>query len=312
MSINTAAAVVSADHLYAAVVAAGGAALTALATALQQRAARQVTIGTGLRLRQLTALAGSPLWLSSFASTAAGYSCYLSALGHAPLILVQPIMCSGLVLGPLFAAMLARRRLDPTLGIGGILCVAGLSILIGLADPRSGSYTPVPNGAGFEIIVGVVVVLLTAVLLGSRRPVSGFALLAGGLFGLTAAMTKVVLAEFALGWSTALTSWPVFAAVVCAVFGFLSSQRAFQLSPLLAPVNTLISVADTVVALLIGVSVFAERLTTTPAALLGQGLALVTTAAGIYAVVRRTDELAPALDEPDRGGRDRDAARTWG
>jgi hypothetical protein len=303
---------VSIGYAVALVAAVLGAALTALATAVQQRATRQAPAGTGLNPRLLASLMGSPPWLASFAGLAAGYCCYLTALAHAPLILVQPIMSSGLVLGPLFAARLARRRLDPAVAAGGALCVVGLAALVTIAAPTAGTYSPVPDGGSTQVVVGVAVLLLAAAALGARSPAHGFALAAGGLFGVTAALTKVVLAQLALGWSAALAHWALYVALLTATLGFLSSQRSFQLSPLLASVNTLISVTDTVIALLIGVLVLAERTTTTPAALLGQVLALAATASGICLVIRRANQLTTATGRLGTDGPHEDSIAKWG
>src|SRR5581483_3862237 len=275
------------------------------------RAARQTRATDTFTGRGMTALMRSPAWRWSFVGLAFGYGCYLAALGRAPLALVQPIMISGLVLGSLFAARLAGRRLDPTVASGSVLCLLGLVALVTLARPAAGVYDPVPAHALAGVGGMVALLLVAALLLGTRSPAQGFALAAGGLFGVTATLTKIVLAQVGVGWAEPLGSWPLYGALVAAPLGFLCSQRAFQLSPLLAPVNSLISATDTVVAPLIGVLVLGERTVTTPVALAGQALALATVLYGIWTVTRRAGRLTAAVRQ--RAGAARaDSSMGWG
>jgi drug/metabolite transporter (DMT)-like permease len=299
----------TAQHLLAAGIAVTGASCTALATAVQQRVARRAPRRRGLNLALVRELAQSRSWLLSWVGLVIGYSCYLVALSMAPLTLVQPILVVGLALGSLFAARLARRPLDPRLMAGSVLCLASLSALLLAARPGSGRYFPVPPGAPLGVGAVVGAVLLMAVLIGRRWPAWGFAAATGALWGTTAALTKLVLAQLAHGWTEPLVHWPLYGVLVSAPLGFVLSQRAFQLSALLAPVNAVISVLDPVVATSIGVLVLGERTAAGAGWLALQIAAAAGVLAGVWLVARRSTQLARAAERQD--GRAAEAV-AWG
>lgn len=295
-----------AHHAPAAVIAAAGATCTALATAVQQRAARRAPRRRGLAPGLVRDLLRSRQWLLSWLGLALGYSCYLLALSMAPLVLVQPILLVGLVLGSLFAARLARRTPDRRLIAGSLLCLAGLSGLLLAARPGAGTYFPVPVDAAAGVTGIVVGAGVLAALVGRRFPAWGFAIATGALWGTTAALAKLVLAQLARGWTEPLTHWPLYGLLVTAPLGFLFSQRAFQLSALLAPVNAVISVLDPVIATAIGVLVLGEHTAPGPGSLALQATAAFAALAGVGIVGRRSTQLARAAARAD------DRTVTWG
>jgi hypothetical protein len=279
----------------AAAIAVVGASSTALATAVQQRAARRAPRREGMNLALVFELVRSRVWLLSWVGLVAGYSCYLTALSMAPLMVVQPVLMVGLALGSLFAARLARRPLDGRLMGGTVLTLAGLSALLLAARPGSGTYFPVPTyaAAGFGGVLGVM--LLLAVVVGRRWPAWGFATATGALWGTTAALAKLVLAQLAVGWTEPLVHWPWYGLLIAAPLGFVLSQRALQLSPLLAPVNAVISVLDPLVAASIGVLVLGERVALDPSSVMVQIVAAIAVLTGVGIVANRSAQLATAV-----------------
>lgn len=294
----------------AAVIAVMGASSTALATAVQQRAARRAPRRGGLNLALVRELSRSRTWLFSWAGLVFGYGCYLVALSMAPLTLVQPILVVGLALGSIFAAKLARRPVDRRLIAGSLVCLVSLSALLLAARPGSGTYFPVPADApaGVGGVLGVV--LVSAVLVGRRWPAWGFAAATGALWGTTAALTKLVLAQVAIGWTEPLTHWPLYGVLVTAPLGFVLSQRAFQLSALLAPVNAVISVLDPVIATAVGVLVLGEHTAPGPVSLALQIAAAIAVVTGVGIVAQRSTQLARAAAGED--GRKVDTVAGWG
>ncbi|GAA5147558.1 DMT family transporter [Pseudonocardia eucalypti] len=287
-----------------------GASTTALGTALQQRATQLVPPGR----RMWLALARRPSWLAGVALVGVGFAGYLTALAHGTLALTQPIMISGLAFGSLFSAWLARRRPDPLLVAGTVTSWAGLALLLGAARPTA---APGPHGTaagGWWLALALGAALMTALLVaalgrGLHRAL-GYAVASGLLFGGNAALAKLVADQLAHGWAEPARHWPVYAMLLVAPAGFLLSQRAMQLSRLLAPVNAVISSVDPVTAVAIGLVVLGERIADSPAALGAQCLAGALLLTGIIMITRRGARLHEA-HRAARTGRER-AALGWG
>jgi hypothetical protein len=286
-------------HLLAALIAVVGASSSALATAVQQRAARRAPRRGGLNLALVLQLLRSRTWLLSWLGLAVGYGCYLVALSLAPLMVVQPVLLVGLTFGSLFAARLAGRPLDLRLMSGTVVTLAGLAALLLVARPSSGTYFPVPVHAlaGFGGVLGAMLVL--AVLVGWRWPAWGFATATGALWGTTAALAKLVLAQLAHGWSEPLANWPLYGLLLTAPLGFALSQRALQLSALLAPVNAVISGLDPIIAAVVGVFVLGERIALDPISLALEASAAIAILGGVGIVAVRSTHLARAAASED-------------
>lgn len=98
----------------AAVVAAlGAAAAFAVGSALEQRAAKQERAARPLDPRLLFRLMRQPMWLLGWVPEAAGTGLQALALHYGPLVLVEPLLVSGLFLAIPLAADDLHRRAAP-------------------------------------------------------------------------------------------------------------------------------------------------------------------------------------------------------
>ena len=290
------------------------ASVMALATAVQQRATQRAPGGRGRHIAMVVTLARDPWWLASLAGIGLGFGLYLVALSLGALTLTQPIMVIGLVLGSVFAARLAGRRLDRGLLLGGVLCGGGLALLLGLARPASGHYV-VDFGSATVTLGIVVVALLLGTWIAATRTQGlaravALALAAGLLFGVNAALAKLAAEQLTGHQVGPWPYWPWLAMLLTAPAGFALSQRAMQLGRLLAPVNAIISTMDPLAAVAIGVVAFGERMVTTPAALVVELVAATIVVVGITVVTRRGARLIEA-DQAARNAAGR-AALSWG
>ncbi|HET6794361.1 MAG TPA: DMT family transporter [Acidimicrobiales bacterium] len=92
-------------------------------------AARHEKAGKGLGLGLLARLATNPLWLAGLVCELGGFALEVYALTRAPLILVQPLLASGLVIVAVGAALFLRERLRPIGYLGIAALVAGVVAL---------------------------------------------------------------------------------------------------------------------------------------------------------------------------------------
>jgi drug/metabolite transporter (DMT)-like permease len=254
----------------AAVLLALGAALAyAAASVLQQREAQRDTgpdghgtVDGGVRL--VLRLARRPVWLAGLAADGLGYGLQALALGVGELLVVQPVITSGILFALPLSAWWAGRRLGRADFAWACVLAIGLTVFVLLAGTDGGrdfasTRAWLACGAiATPVLIACIVVASRSV--GTRRAVL-FAFTAGAVFGLTAALTKstvVLLDHHGFG---ALEHWEPYALVVLGASGFVVNQRAFQAGSLTASLPTL-TVVEPVVAAIVGVTMLHETVPT--------------------------------------------------
>jgi hypothetical protein len=130
---------------------------------------------------------------------------------------------------------------------------------------------------------------------GLERALS-LALASGIVYGVTAAVAKVTIAEFQIrGLVGGLTHWSLWALVVLGPLGFLLNQNAFRESELVSPTLAVITVTDPLVGIGIGVLWLDETIWGTPGAVVGEVLGLAAMALGVWLVAHRAPHLTEQL-----------------
>ena len=236
--------------------------LFALAAVLQQRGA--VTQGTGgMSIGFFLNLLRSPPWLLGSTALLAGYAVQGAALGKGRLVIIQPLLVSTIVfalpLGVLLTHQVVTRR-DWAAAAG---VVAALATFIVVGAPAAG----VDDAAGWKWAVSSVVVIILAagvMLVGRRarpgRRAAALGTVAGMLFGMSASLAKPVVEELDdSGLSAVLEDWRAWALVIMGVAAFLIQQGALATGQL-APAVATTSLANPVVASILGIVILEERL----------------------------------------------------
>jgi drug/metabolite transporter (DMT)-like permease len=251
--------------MLAVLLALGAALAYAAASVLQQREAEAddgSRGGGGLRL--VLRLARRPLWLAGLAADAVGYGFQAVALGVGQLLVVQPVLTSGILFALPVGAWWSGRKLGRTdfawactlaIGLTGFLLLAGTD---GGKDRASTAAWLVC--AAIAVPVLGVCLAVAARSVGTRRAVL-FAFTTGAIFGLTAALTKssvVLISDHGFG---ALAYWELYALAMLGALGFVINQRAFQAGSLTASLPTL-TVVEPVVAAIVGVTMLDETVPT--------------------------------------------------
>jgi hypothetical protein len=254
----------------AAVLLALGAALGyAAASVLQQQEAEAdaaadqgSAVGGGFRL--VVRLAHRPLWLAGLGADAVAYGLQALALGAGQLLVVQPVLTSGILFALPAGAWWSGRRLTRADFAWACILAAGLTAFLVLAGTNGGQ--DFASTEAWLVCAAVTVPLLVACTVagsrsfGTRRAVL-FAFATGVLFGVTAALTKatvVLVDDHGFG---ALGHWEPYALVVLGALGFVVNQRAFQAGSLTASLPTL-TVVEPVVAAVIGITMLHETVPT--------------------------------------------------
>jgi hypothetical protein len=234
----------------------------AVAWVAQQRAASAVPDEEARGLRLILRLIRRPVWWAGTVGDTAAFVLQAVALGFGSLLLVQPLIVTSLLFAlPLAARFGGARPSRTDLGWAALLAVA-LGVFLAVGRPtarvdRAGLRDWAPTGL---TILGLLVVCIA--LASARRGRVRALLLAcatGLAYGAVAALTKTVVVLLGLGLVPLLTAWETYALVVAVVGGTLLQQSAFQAGDLTASLPA-VTVGEPVVAAVIGLTVFGERL----------------------------------------------------
>lgn len=281
----------------AALAALAAAACFAVATALQHRGAAVHPTSSGLGLRLLWTLLRSPAWLAGLLLASAGLALHAYALAHGRLLVVQPLLVTGLLFTLLVAAALERRRpRRPDVVWGGCIAV-GLVVFLASAQPAPGSVLA-PSGALAAAVLTAVALAGSCVVTGRFLPRHAAVLLATGAgccFGVTAALLKQLTGLTATSWLAVLAHWPLYALIAVGLVGISLAQSAYQAGPLASSVPAL-SVVEPLVAGVIGALSFGESPSSLPLHVVGQTVGVALMCLGVLRSSAAAPSLPPALD----------------
>ena len=289
-----------------------GACVFGVTGVMQQRATHRVTADPRDQGAFIRGLVGQPLWLVSTIGSVGGFALQGVALATGPIVLVQPLLVTGVLFAAVTSWLLRRHPVDRMLATGLVMTSAGLALFLVAARPMPGDdvltigdVVPLAAALG-ALIFGSL--WLAARKHGAARSLA-LALAAGIAYGVTAAMAKVTLGQLDEGPVAFLTHWSLWAVIVLGPFGFLLNQHAFREAQLASPVVAVITVTDPLVCIGIGILWLGEAVHADSVAILGEVLGLLIMAAGVWLVAHRTPHLSGEAEAP--AGR-RVAARVSG
>jgi drug/metabolite transporter (DMT)-like permease len=274
--------------VFAVVCALGSSLMYALASVLQHRGAISQPEERSLRMGLLVGLIQSPTWLTGLIFDGGGYVLQFIALGHGPIVVVQPLLVCGLLFALPIGAKWAGRRLSRVDWVGAVLVCAGLGVFLAVANPAAGrDDTSAMHWVVLFIILTALTVALTLTSMGpdARRRAVCLAAGAGVIYGGAAALTKTSAHLLARGVGPALTHWQPYVLAVVAIVGMLLGQSAFQAGTLDFSLPTM-TVADPIVSIAIGASVFQESISSSAGAVAAEVVSLLVMTAGIYMLAR--------------------------
>lgn len=269
--------------LWAVLLAVAAGASFAIGAYLQQDAASKRPEDESLSPKLLGKLATEKRWVGGIALDFLSYAFKAGALAFGPLLLVQPVLASNLII----AVPLSLRRHKLRIGArewGGIALVAGgLVAAILFARPAQGQQ--LPSLLGWGVLFAGVAVVGAIVLAGGRRlrgtpRASAIAVAAAVLLATQGALLQATVMLFKGGIASAFTSWEPYAMAVASIGGLLLVQSAYQAGPLAASMPV-IDVVNPLTAIAIGLALFGESIATGTLPLLGTLAGLGAMVAGI-------------------------------
>jgi hypothetical protein len=234
-------------------------------------------------------------------AAAVGLGLHAAALSTGLVAVVQPLLCTGLVMALALGALVDRRHPDRPLPHRGqwaaaVLVVVGLGLFLTAAAPRAGAghlvagALPLAVAAFLASSAGVA----TAVRRGRiRRAALALGAVAGCGFGLVGVLLKMVALLPVAGWAT---SWALYALLGVGGLATVLAQWAYGAGPLVQS-QPVLTALEPVVALALAGPVFAEGLAGGLLAHTGQLTGAAVMVAGVVGVVRTTTARpAPAAD----------------
>lgn len=247
----------------------------ATSSVLQQRGAARAPRGTGLHLNLLRHLVTRPIWLAGMLAALGTLVLQAFALSAGQLVLVQPLLITGLLFALPLSVALERRRPSLDEWRWAALLVVGLVTFLLAARPRSGPALPDDERLWqFGVVVLAVAgsIALFGSSLGGRHRAVLLGASAGLTFGVTAALLKYSCAlagREGFGWL--FSSWPPYALAVVGAAGIVLNQAAYQAGPLSGALPAL-AIFEPLTAVVFGIGTFGERIDLSVLSLLGQAV----------------------------------------
>jgi hypothetical protein len=281
-----------------------------ISSVADQCSTKRVKTRKALSPRILLDLVRQPLWVIAVVANLAGFALQVVALDAGSLAVVQPLLVCDLVFAVLITRYLgSREHVPPVGGKRGALVLfagvgattAGVAGFLVIGQPTAGS-----TRASISILPPLALVLVVvvggclAVAARNRnvRPLA-LALACGVCYGTAAFAVKLVTAEFGGGLAELFSHWPIYVLAVVGPVGFVLNQDAFQQGTYLAPVQAILTAADPVVSIGLGIVWLNVRLNGGPAATFGVVASLLLMTAGIAITAHHFPHAAPQAEPVD-------------
>lgn len=256
----------------------GSALLTALSSVLHHRAG-VARGGVGIVLH--------PVWVTGTVVATVGLVLHTVALRLGQLSVVQPLLVSGLLFALPLAALFDRRRVRVAELAWSAVVVLGLGFFLLAAQPAIGRPVADPvdlaQSGGTVLLVGAAAVAVGVWWRPHRAALWAFA--GGSGYGLVAALLKTNVGLLGAGTVEMLTSWPFYALLVIGPLAIGVNQAAFNAGPLASSLPML-TIANPLVAVILGAVVFGEVTASVPARVVGQVVAFSAMTIGVVALTR--------------------------
>lgn len=233
---------------------------------------------------------------------ALGFLFQVLALRYGPLILVQPLLVTGVLFYLITGAVMRHDHPDGRLVAGALTALAGLSVFLVVARPSGGrgSFT---GGAALPLGIALIIIVAACLVLSNRLPVATRALplavATAVCYGVTAGLVRT-LASGGAG-TQIFGHWQLYAVMVVGPAGFLLNQNAYQQGRLGSVSLAIITIGDPIVSIGIGVAWLGEVIGHQTWSIAVEVIALAVMIVGVVLLARRANEVGNKLQHPDQG-----------
>lgn len=271
----------------------------ASSTVTQHRAASTAPEDSGTGVRLVLALLRQPLWLLGLVFGLAGAALQTVAVSQGALLVVQPLLVTGLLIALPLSVVVEGRRPATAEWVWAGAVVVGLAVFLVSAQPGGGSAVAQAPALRVCVIAGAAAVVAAAALSragGGRYRALLLGLGGGTSLGLAGALLKEVTGRFEVaGVLGALGSWPLWALLAAGATGVVLNQSSYRVGVLTAS-QPAITIAEPVAAAVVGAVAFGERLSAGDGARVVQVLGLAVMITAVVQLARLTAGEAPRTD----------------
>jgi drug/metabolite transporter (DMT)-like permease len=268
---------------------------TALASLAQRSAAAPAPQRSRPSLRLIGYLMQRPVWFVGIGCMILGFVFQVAALRMGSLSLVQPIIATELLIVFVIIALRSHHSVHTFDWLAALGMAAALGAFLTLARP-SGGHDHASGSmwvlAGISILALAIVLALLAYgpKIHGVRPSSGrkaalFGIAAATGFGYVAAVIKELSTHLAQGPAAVFTNWSPYVLILSGAVSMFLASHAFQAGSLAASQPGL-TIVDPLIASVLGVVLFGERLDFAPLALVGELVALAVLVSSVVLLSR--------------------------
>jgi drug/metabolite transporter (DMT)-like permease len=250
----------------AVVLALAGSGCYAVAAVTQQSVASRLPAGRAFDPAVLVRLVRRPAWLAGLAAVIAGFALQAAALGLGRLVVIEPVLASGLLFALALAAWRDRRFLSRAEWAATLAVVGGLAIFLAVGQPADGQRTASAAVLGITAAAATGLIGLCVILAG-RFTASRRALLFGVGGGVAAGVTDALIKSvtvLATGHLLALLADArLYVLIAVGLLTYTIQQNGYRAAGLAAFLPAF-SVLEPVTGSLLGLVIYHERLTDGP------------------------------------------------
>ena len=221
----------------AVLLAVAGSAAFAVAAVTRPGAAARLAAGRAFDPAVLARLARRPAWLAGLAAVIAGFALQAAALGLGRLVVIEPVLASGLLFALVLAARRERRPLSRAEWAAALAVVGGLAVFLAVGQPTDGRRTASTAALGLAAAAAAGLTGLCAVLAGrfhgSRRALL-FGVGGGVAAGATDALTKSVAVLAAGHLLASFADARLYLLIAVGLLAFTIQQNGYRAAALAA------------------------------------------------------------------------------
>jgi hypothetical protein len=253
-------------QLLAAALALAGSGCYAVAAVTQHGVARHLPSERAFDLAVLVRLARRPVWLAGMAAVITGFALQAVALGLGRLVVIEPVLATGLLFALALAARRDRRSLRPAEWAATLAAVGGLALFLAIGQPSGGQRTADAVVLGLATAATAALIGLSTILagrLGGHHRALLFGVAGGVAAGTTDAVIKTVTVLAAGHLLGVFAQVPLYLLIGVGLLAFTIQQNGYRAAALAAFLPAF-AVFEPVTGSLLGLLIYHERLSDGP------------------------------------------------
>jgi drug/metabolite transporter (DMT)-like permease len=268
--------------------AASAAFVNALTSVLQRIGVETAPASTTMRWSLMAHALRRGIWLVGFALMLVVFVLQATALRFGELSVVQPVLTTELLFLLLILAVWFRYRLGWREWLGSATIVVGLGAFFLAADPKGGHALPTTRQftVASVLLTLAIAAFIVAALRGPRWwRAAAFGAATGITAAFSAALTKSITTYITEGWGHVLTHPQPYMLAITGLGTVFLLQNALHAGPITASRTTLVTL-NPLVSIVLGITLFGDRLRSSPMWIACEVVALAVLVAGVVVLAR--------------------------